>query len=61
MRGVTWAAVLGGFTVLAWGGVASAQWHWDPATRSWAVAPGEYGVHVGNSSRSTRLAGTIRF
>ena len=35
--------------------------HWDTAARSWAIAPGEYGVHVGNSSRSTTLAGTIRF
>jgi len=35
--------------------------HWDAATRSWAIAPGDYGVYVGNSSRSTTLAGTIRF
>lgn len=35
--------------------------HWDPASRSWAVAPGDYGVWVGNSSRNTRLAGVIRF
>jgi beta-glucosidase len=35
--------------------------HWDGASRSWVIAPGEYAVHVGNSSRSTTLAGAIRF
>jgi len=35
--------------------------HWDTAARRWAVAPGEYGVYVGNSARSTSLAGTVRF
>ena len=35
--------------------------HWDPASRSWRIAPGEYGVHVGSSSRNTSLAGVIRF
>jgi beta-glucosidase len=34
--------------------------HWDVATHSWAIAPGNYGVYVGNSSRSLALAGTIR-
>ncbi|MEI7745588.1 MAG: glycoside hydrolase family 3 C-terminal domain-containing protein, partial [Chloroflexota bacterium] len=34
--------------------------YWDTATRSWSIAPGEYGVYVGNSSRSLSLAGTVR-
>jgi beta-glucosidase len=34
--------------------------YWDTAARSWATAPGDYGVYVGNSSRSLSLAGTIR-
>jgi beta-glucosidase len=35
--------------------------HWDVAAHSWAVAPGDYGVYVGNSSRNLALAGTVRF
>ena len=35
--------------------------YWDVATRSWSIAPGDYDVHVGTSSRSTSLAGTVRF
>ncbi|MGA8891824.1 MAG: glycoside hydrolase family 3 C-terminal domain-containing protein, partial [Anaeromyxobacteraceae bacterium] len=35
--------------------------HWDVATRAWAIAPGDHGVYVGNSSRNTVHAGTIRF
>ncbi len=35
--------------------------HWDVTTRSWSIAPGDYGVHVGNSSRNASLAGTVRF
>jgi beta-glucosidase len=35
--------------------------YWNSAARSWAIAPGSYGVHVGNSSRNLSLAGTIRF
>jgi beta-glucosidase len=34
--------------------------YWDVAARSWAIAPGDYGVYVGSSSRSLTLAGTIR-
>jgi beta-glucosidase len=35
--------------------------YWDTAARSWAIAPGDYDVHVGTSSRDLILAGTIRF
>ncbi|MGZ6141524.1 MAG: fibronectin type III-like domain-contianing protein, partial [Myxococcaceae bacterium] len=34
--------------------------YWDAATRDWRVAPGDYAVHVGNSSRNLQLAGTVR-
>ncbi len=34
--------------------------HWDTTARAWATAPGDYGIHVGNSSRSLIPAGTIR-
>ena len=34
--------------------------YWNSAARSWAIAPGDYDVHVGNSSRNLSLAGTIR-
>lgn len=34
--------------------------YWDTTARAWATAPGDYGVHVGNSSRSLIPAGTIR-
>jgi beta-glucosidase len=34
--------------------------YWDTTARSWAVASGDYGVYVGNSSRNLVLAGTIR-
>lgn len=33
---------------------------WDPATREWRVAPGEYRVLVGGSSRELRLRGSVR-
>ncbi len=33
---------------------------WDPAARSWAMEPGDYEVHVGNSSRNLVAAGTFR-
>jgi beta-glucosidase len=32
----------------------------DEAARAWAIAPGDHGVYVGNSSRSASLAGTVR-
>jgi beta-glucosidase len=35
--------------------------YWNAATRSWSIAPGDYDVDVGTSSRSTSLAGTVRF
>ena len=34
--------------------------YWDEAARAWAIAPGDYGVYVGNSSRNASLAGTFR-
>jgi beta-glucosidase len=34
--------------------------YWDTTSRSWAIAPGDYGVLVGNSSRNLSVAGTIR-
>jgi beta-glucosidase len=34
--------------------------YWDTTARSWAIAPGDYGVYVGNSSRDLILAGTLR-
>ena len=33
--------------------------YWDAATRAWAIAPGDYGVYVGNSSRNLTLAGSL--
>jgi len=34
--------------------------HWDAATRAWAIAPGEFSLYVGNSSRNLQTAGTVR-
>lgn len=33
--------------------------HWDIHAKGWQVAPGEYRVHVGNSSRDLPLVGTV--
>jgi beta-glucosidase len=34
--------------------------HWDTATHAWAIAPGEYSVMAGSSSRDLRLRATVQ-
>ena len=34
--------------------------YWDATIRAWTIAPGDYSVYVGNSSRNLQLAGTVR-
>lgn len=49
-------------TILVDGGSSAHPFgYWNTATRSWDIAPGDYGVLVGNSSRNLSVAGTIRF
>lgn len=34
--------------------------HWDPERHCWRVAPGEYGIHIGASSRDIRQLALVR-
>ena len=35
--------------------------YWNVTANNWAIAPGEYTVYVGSSSRDVRLKGTLQF